>query len=383
MTTATKPDALAILKQMSGVNTKTIAAQLKAQAQVKALVATTTAMPADKLLLGMDGEDDYQDGLKLSIPGSPDSISLDDLVAFAKQGMNIHFHGKKGTGKSRLIRELVKRLNMPTIEENRGIFEENKLRVAKDEHAKLDPYIRLPYYPYTYGCHEETLADDLLFCADVEYDDAGNKKSIVHPGALILAWAKEYGGGCCILEEIDCVMPGRMIACHVLLDGQTNVYKSFIMGERTFTKYENFLCLASSNTRGSGESARLYAGTQIQNSALMSRFSLSFEVGFLPEAIEEKYLTKNLHVPSDAAKMMVSVANQIRTSPSIEEGISIRDLRNWAIAGKAFAEKRGYAMSNYREYWNNALRLVAHPAFVTRCADQSTRDAMANFLRIV
>jgi MoxR-like ATPase len=376
---ASKPSAFSLLKEMKDITPSQMTAHIKATAQVKTLIASRTAMPSDPSLLGMEDDDEYIGGLKLKLPGMCQTVGMEDIIAFVKAGMNLHFHGKKGSGKSRLIREVVKALNRPTIDENLAVFKENMARVKKDgDSAKLDEYSRLPYQPYTYSCHEETVADDLLITPDIEYDEKGNRKTVLRPGAMLSAWSKEIGGGICILEELDAVMPGRMLACHGLLDGQVKVWKSYVMGERTYTKYDSFACLASSNTRGAGENARTYAGTQIQNAALMSRFALSFEVDFLDHDTEKKFLVKK-GVDKNTAEQMLEVADKIRCSPSIDDGISLRDLRNWALAADVWMQTHPKANGSM---WENVYKPMAVCAFVTRQADQATRDCMSQFLGI-
>ena len=381
---ATK-NAFDLLKEMKGVTSAQVSQHIKAVAQVRTQIATRTALPADPSLLGMEDTDEYIGSMTLKIPGTARTVNVQNLVAFAKAGLNMHFHGKKGSGKSRMIREIVKALNKPTITENLSIFEENKRRVVKDgDKAALEPYTRLPYQPYTYGCHEETVADDILITPDIEYDANGNRKTVTRPGAMLSAWSKELGGGVCILEELDAVMPGRMIAAHALLDGQVKVWKSFVMGEHTYTKYENFVCFASSNTRGAGENARTYAGTQIQNAALMSRFALSFEVDYLDYQTEKAFLAKRVTKTGMVDKML-EVANKIRTSPSIEDGVSLRDLRNWADAADVWMKDTGIdpKVIGLPALWVDVYHPVAVTTFVTRCADQATRDAMMQFLTLV
>ena len=373
-------NAFSLLKEMGKVTPSQVAQHIKATAQVQAMIATKTAMPDDPTLLGMEDTDEYIGGIKMNLPGTHTVIGIEDIIAFVKAGMNLHFHGKKGSGKSRLIREVVKALNKPTITENLAIFEENKARVKKDgESATLDPYSRLPYQPFIYSCHEETVADDLLVTPDLEYDVSGNRKTVLRPGAMLSAWSKELGGGVCVLEELDAVMPGRMLACHALLDGQVKVWKSYVMGEHTYTKYDNFVCLASSNTRGAGENARVYAGTQIQNAALMSRFALSFEVDFLDYETEKTFLLKKGVNELEAVRML-EVANKIRQSPSIEDGISLRDLRNWAQAADVWM---GVHPKAFGSMWENVYLPMAVATFVTRQADQSTRDALGQLLGLM
>jgi MoxR-like ATPase len=238
--------------------------------------------------------------------------------------------------------------------------------------------------PYTYSCHEETTADDLVVTPDLEYDENGNRKTVLRTGALLSAWSKEVGGGVCVLEELDAAIPGRLIACHALLDGQSLIYKSFVMGEKTYTKYDKFVCFASSNTRGAGENARIYAGTQIQNAALMSRFSLSFEVDYLPYSVEYDFLTSK-GVNSDIADLMLKVADSIRKSPSIEDGISLRDLRNWAQAAQIWMDTHNInpKVDSLKDLWYNAYMPSCVMAIVTRHAEQDTRDAIMQYLNIV
>ena len=378
-------NAFDLLRQMKSVTPQQVTQHIKAAAQAEAMIATTEVLPGDRSLVGMEDTDKYVDGVKLNLPGTSLSVGLNNLASFARRGMNIHFHGPKGTGKSRLIREVIKIMNAPTIEYNVGVLEENKARFKKDgKAAKFESYKRLVYTPYVYSCHEETQAqDDLMLCPTTTIQNGQRVASTV-PGALLMAWAKELGGGVAVLEEIDTLLPGRMIVTHALLDGQSSVYKAYVDGEKIYTKYDNFVCFASSNTRGAGENSRGYAGTQIQNGAFMSRFALSFEVGYLPHDIEVTFLMDR-GVRGDVAEKMVEIAEKIRTSPSIEEGISLRDLRNWALAAEVWAgdHRIDMAKETCTSLWTNVYHPTAVMTFVTRQSEQATRDALLQYLAII
>lgn len=382
---ATKMNAFDLLRQMKSITPQQVTQHIKAAAQAEAMIATLEVLPADRSLVGMEDNDTYVDGVHLSLPGTSHVVSLKNLASFARQGMNIHFHGPKGTGKSRLIREVIKILNTDTVDYNRKVLEDNKLRFKKDgKTAKFEPYKRLAYTPYVYSCHEETQAqDDLILCPSTTIQN-GQRIATTVPGALLMAWSKELGGGVAVLEEIDTLLPGRMVVTHALLDGQSTVYKAYVDGEKIYTKYDNFVCFASSNTRGAGENNRGYAGTQIQNGAFMSRFALSFEVGYLPHDIELKFLTDR-GVREDIALRMLEIANKIRTSPSIEEGLSLRDLRNWSLAANVWASDYNIHMmkENFSSLWTNVYHPTAVMTFVTRQSEQATRDALLQYLAII
>ena len=377
--------AFDLLKQMKGVTPSQVTAHIQATASAKAMIASTAAMPEDPTLLGLEDGDEYIDTIKLTVPGTKTTVSLSDLASFAIGRQNIHLHGAAGTGKSRLSREVVKLMNKETITSNRAIFEANKDRVKVDgDKAKLESYARLPYMPFPYSCHEETVSDELLVSLDLEYDEKGNRRTVQRYGALISAWSKELGGGVCLLDECDAPIPGRMLVAHTLLDGQTKVWKSYVMGEKVFTKYDNFVCIATSNTRGAGENSRQFAGTQIQNGAFMSRFALSLEVGYLDYKTEFDFLTKSNGVSHDIAERMLEIAEKIRKSPSLDAGLSIRDLRNWAINANVWMKKKGIqGNGQFQGLWDKVYLPMAVVSFITRQADESTRDAMGQFLGLL
>lgn len=288
------------------------------------------------------------------------------------------FFGPAGTGKSVLVKRIRDILNHDTIVENQDIFERNKSHALQGE--DLEEYKPLPYPLYDVQCHEATRSEDLTVSTRITVE---NNQAVME--TVINAALKAYTqGGILNLEEWDVAMPGVWSELNGILEPSNETVTFYANGPKQYVRHPDFLCIASSNTKGRGEASAAYGGTTIQNNAFRSRF-VWFPVGWMPSHAEGKILREK-GVRSDVATKMVDVAAKIRQQ--VEQGnldveLSIRVLLTWAHAATDLANEAGYDSSTpIGFYWKNCVQPAAYPSFVWQMEPEE-QVAVENYLNLV
>lgn len=151
------------------------------------------------------------------------------------------------------------------------------------------------------------------------------------PGPLPLAM--KYGL-LYIADEYDFALPSVTSVYQAVLEGKALIIKEAPPEWRVVKPHPNFRICATGNTNGSGDETGLYQGTQVMNSANYSRFGITINVEYMPEAIEAKVVEAQAKIHPDDAIKLVRAANDIRKGfgrGDISCTISPRELIN---AGK-------------------------------------------------
>jgi len=367
-----KINAMDLLKQIQNVDESSI----KVQAELQAKVFAKEVEPEDPHLLH-PYERNYVTGVEIKTPNGK-GVTPASLASMLKDyQVNLCLVGPAGSGKSALGFHVVDLVNDYTRKENALIRAKNiKLKAAGEE---LEPYVQLKYPLWHVSCHEATRSEDLTVSTKVMVEN-GIAKSDEILGAALSAYTQ---GGILVIEEPDHSMPGVTSEIHQLLDGRTESVMFYANGPKRYVKHPNFLgCIATQNSKGMGEAARNYAGTQMQNRAFRSRFGFTVEVPFLPSSVEIQVLEK-LGLPTGMAQKMVGIANRIRQAASVSKEFdmefSLRDLKHWGKATLMFCEGAGIKPDAHRA-WDEALN-ASYPAFLSR-EDELTQQGVFKYVNI-
>jgi MoxR-like ATPase len=208
-----------------------------------------------------------------------------------ESGQNIWLGGERGTGKTQFALQLAARTG-------RAFY-----RVSFDRNTERAEFIG---------------ADGLV---------DGN--TVWQDGQVLQAY--RTAGAICLLDEASAVRPDYATTLHALLEPNSS-YTITSTGE-TVQRAAGMAFIAADNTNGCGDSTGRYAGTSVQNSALIDRFAFSFKVKFLEPAVEIKLL-ENRGAPHKLASSLVNLLNVCRkeVGGSLVEPPSLRQAFAFVLA---------------------------------------------------
>ena len=153
----------------------------------------------------------------------------------------------------------------------------------------------------------------------------------------ILPLAMQTPGTIIVLDELDSASPENAFLLHPLLEkGRRFLFIPEI--NQHITMHPDNIIVATANTNGQGDESGMYAGTRVQNGALMNRFSMTFKKDYLESSLEVRMLSKRFPevlAQADGADLipkLVKFANACRQG--FKEGdigvtVSTRDLINF------------------------------------------------------
>jgi MoxR-like ATPase len=288
------------------------------------------------------------------------------------------FFGPAGTGKSVLIKYIRDVLNRVEILQNQDIFERNKKHAQAGE--ELEEYKPLPYPLYDVQCHEATRSEDLTVTTRITVKDNQAVMEEVVNAAL-----KAYTtGGILDIEEWDVTMPGVWSELNGILEPSNETVMFYANGPKQYVRHENFICVASSNSKGRGEASVQYGATQRQNNAFRSRFAW-FPVGWMPKSAEVKIL-RDKGLRADVADKMVDVANRVREAvrrSELDVELSIRVLIAWAYEAQALMEEAGYDSKTPIGFvWDNTVIPASYPSFIWQM-EEDEQVAIREYLKLI
>ncbi|MCR9222910.1 MAG: MoxR family ATPase [Hyphomonas sp.] len=134
-------------------------------------------------------------------------------------------------------------------------------------------------------------------------------------------------------DEYDFALPSVTSVYQSVLEGKPLVIKEAPPELRVIKPHPNFRFFATGNTNGAGDETGLYSGTQIMNAANYSRFGITIEIEYMPEAQEIAVVSGQAKIHKDDSTRLVKVANEIRKGfgrGDISTTISPRELINAA-----------------------------------------------------
>ena len=332
-------------------------------------------------------EKNFVDGVA-SVNADGSILNLADIEMAYDIGMNIHLVGPAGCGKTTIARALLDLKNAPGRAVNRLIWARNEEAVKKNPAIKpedLEPYNELSFPMQHFSCKQGTRSEELTGSIDLRYNDEGQRYVVEVLGALTTAWTK---GETFIFEEFDMGSPGVLSEAHLYLDRSSTEAQLNINGPRTIYKDPAFRCIGTSNTRGAGEGAMEFAGTQPLNAAFMSRFTYTVNVSWLPASAEAKLIEMKVGLAGPTVTKMIQVANKIRKAYDegiVERPISTRALIAWAEVIMAKGKQLGSKLSamSDREKWKLLVIPAASPTVLNGLSDEASRASIADTLKMM
>jgi cobaltochelatase CobS len=138
------------------------------------------------------------------------------------------------------------------------------------------------------------------------------------------------------IDEYDAAPAGIAMGFQWMLEHQGKMYLKEKPGtslDKTINLHKNFRVAFSGNTLGQGDDTGHFAGTQVQNTAMLDRIRCSIQMDYMSPAAELQMLEAAFpQVSSDIQTMMIQVANNIRGAyKKMEVGLTMspRTLLNW------------------------------------------------------
>jgi cobaltochelatase CobS len=191
---------------------------------------------------------------------------------------------------------------------------------------------------------------------DITSDDVFGSK-IVEDGSIKWAdgpFTEAVKHGAIVLSDEWELMPAEItMGLQHLLEDDGYLYLNSMPGtsaDKKIIPHEDFRFIVAGNTTGTGDDSGAFAGTQVQNTATIDRFSLVIKLKYLTQAHEVAMMTGKSLIDKDMATKMYKVASLIRYSymkQSVGLTMSPRTLINWArkieVFGLAKAFDKAYA----------------------------------------
>ncbi len=249
-------------------------------------------------VFGVDVKDAKGNTLEVDVWNHPHAPAVDPdfiwtegilrhLLLSDATGENLWFGGEKGTGKSETARQFSARTG----------------RAFK----------RINF-------HKHTTVEEYIGAVGIE-----NGKTVFQPKDFLTAYASP--STVILLDEITNADPAELATLNGFLE--PNACVSF--GGLTHTRAEGVLVFVADNTFGSGDDSGRYAGTRLQNSALVDRFARVVHFDYLPDAFEidaitrragcAKQIAEHIHGAIKVARQKVKTAD-IVDAPSIRSAIA-------------------------------------------------------------
>lgn len=230
---------------------------------------------------------------------------LRHLLLTDRTGENLWFGGEKGTGKSETARQFAARTG----------------RAFK----------RINF-------HKHTTVEEYVGAVGIE-----DGKTVFQPKDFLLAYAMP--STVLLLDEVTNADPGELATLNGFLE--PNACVSF--GGLTHTRAEGVLIFVADNTFGNGDDSGRHAGTRMQNSALIDRFSRVIEFKYLPADSEIDAIVRRSGCPrilGEAIHEAITVARHKVKSADIVDAPSIRS---------AIAFARAIQVLPLREAWTSTV----------------------------
>ena len=140
---------------------------------------------------------------------------------------------------------------------------------------------------------------------------------------------------------------------------------------------EGVVFVVADNTAGSGDEGGLYAGTNISNAALVTRFKRMIFIDYLSAQKEAEALANHTACPLPAAKHLADFCAQARRMPSlqgvvislrqmvgfvqtVQDGFSSKDAFETAISSRMPATEKATIEGLADLTWNNTFDALIH-----------------------
>lgn len=181
--------------------------------------------------------------------------------------------------------------------------------------------------------------------------------------------AHELGmyGGVLQVDEVSATPAGINMAMQQMLELPGKIFLADKPGsseEKVVEPNEWFRILATDNTTLQGDATGAYAGTMVQNEALIDRFTMTIELDYLGARHERKIVTKKVPGLDKACldKLMdvVALLRKATSSGQLNYGMSIRGIMYWAEQWVYWNDPAvGLKLSFYNKLTDDDRKLVA------------------------
>lgn len=171
-------------------------------------------------------------------------------------------------------------------------------------------------------------------------------------------------GAVCLIDEWELMPPEITMGIQNLLEDDGYLYlkeKPGTSEDRHIVPHNNFRLVCAGNTVGQGDDTGSFAGTMVQNTATIDRFTTTIKLDYLATKHETTLIRNKTGVKAAVATKMVKVAELIRNAhgkSQLNLTMSPRTLINW-----------GKKMSRY------SPRMAFTIAYMDKCRD-SDRPAV-------
>lgn len=215
------------------------------------------------------------------------------LLGFA-HARRVYLYGPHGSGKSTHIEQVAARLNWPC------------LRINLDGHVS----------------RADLIGRDMLVVRD------GRQVTEFVPGLLVWALQRPMA---LVLDEYDAGRPEVMFVIQRLLEADGRL--TLLDQNQVITPHPAFRLFATGNTAGSGDSAGLYAGTQVLNQAQLDRWNVMLELGYPAKEQEARIIQARLPtLTQEQVRGMLELAwlcRQAHEQGELSALLSLRTLLAW------------------------------------------------------
>lgn len=188
-----------------------------------------------------------------------------------------------------------------------------------------------------------------------------------------------YGGLLCV-DEISAVPAGINLAMQYMLEDNGRIYLADKPGrseDKLIVPEPRFRVCATDNTQMQGDTLGRYAGTMVQNAAMLDRFGTVIELGYLSKAHELEILGHRCPGLSPAvAGLMVQFARVVRDAfekGAIQFTMSPRALITWGNKATYWGNtQRAFYFSFYSKLIESDRKQVAemyHKVFAKQVTD--------------
>jgi MoxR-like ATPase len=264
-------------------------------------------------VFGVDVKDLTGKPLVVDVWNSPHTPAIDPdfiwtegilrhLLLSDTTGENLWFGGEKGTGKSETARQFAARTGRS--------------------------FKRINF-------HKHTTVEEYIGAVGIE-----NGKTVFQPKDFLTAYASP--STVILLDEITNADPAELATLNGFLE--PNACVSF--GGVTHTRAPGVLVFVADNTFGNGDDSGRYAGTRLQNSALVDRFARVIHFDYLPADFEVDAIMRRSGVHHKIAGMIygaIHTARQKVKTADIVDAPSIRSAIAFARALRVLPPKEAWA----------------------------------------
>lgn len=210
-------------------------------------------------------------------PLDPNYVFPIDIIKTALLGlehnMPLYFWGYHGTGKTSAFEQTCARTRRPFVRVQHTINTE-------EAHILGQYVVRDGGTHFQLGPLPEAMLNGYVYCAD----------------------------------EYDFAMPSVLSVYQPVLEGKPLIIKEAPVEMRIIRPHPNFRFVATGNTNGGGDETGLYQGTQMQNAANYSRFSITEEVPYMEKKIETAVVASQAKIATEDAEPFIRFAKEVRDS---------------------------------------------------------------------